>query len=105
MSFVLFWLLVSVGFFAVGEYLSKSWALQPSVNKALLLISMYVAGTIAWLPAIHRGQTISVVGTIWSLLSLITTLFVGIIIFHETLTVTQIVGLCFGVVAVVLLSI
>ena len=101
---VILWLLLSVAFFAVGEYFSKSWALNPSWNKALILISMYVLGTVSWLPAIYKGQIISVVGTMWSVMSLLTTLFIGVVIFHETLTPVQIVGVLFAAIAIVLLS-
>jgi len=105
MSYVISWLIVSVMFFAIGEYFSKSWALQPTIEKAIVLVIMYVLGTVAWLPAIYRGQIISIVGTIWSVMSLLTTLFVGIVIFHETLTLNQLIGMIMAFLSIILLSI
>lgn len=105
MIYIISWLLVSVMFFAVGEYFSKAWALHPSYKTALTLVTMYVLGTLAWLPAIYRGQIISVVGTIWSLMSLLMTLFVGVALYHESLSHIQMVGIGLAFIAIILLSI
>lgn len=101
---VIVWLLLSVAFFSVGEYYSKTWALNPSWNRAIILVMMYVFGTVAWLPAIYKGQTISIVGTIWGVMSLLTTLFVGVVLFHEALTPIQVVGIGFAIIAIILMS-
>ena len=105
MLITFFWLFLSVAFFGVGEYLSKKFALQPSFLLVCCILPMYSLGSLAWLPAIYRGQTLATVGTIWNLLSLLATLVVGLLIFHETLTTTQMVGVFLAFVSIILLSI
>jgi drug/metabolite transporter (DMT)-like permease len=95
---VICWLFLSALFFGVGEYLSKKWSLNPSVLMAGSLILMYVFGTLAWLPAILKGQSLSIVGT------LCMTLFIGLALFKEPITTTQIVGICFAFIAIIFLS-
>ena len=101
---VILWLLLSTCFFAIGEYLSKKFALEPSIKLVCYIVPMYALGSLAWLPAIYRGQTLATVGTMWNVLSMIMTLGVGLFIFHESLTTTQIVGVCFAFVSIILLS-
>ncbi len=101
---VIAWLLLSVMFFGMGEYLSKKFALEPSIWLAMTIVPMYALGSLAWLPAIYKGQNLSTVGTIWNLLSLIITLIVGMVIFKEAITPMQYVGIGFAMVAIVLMS-
>lgn len=102
---IFLWLLLSASLFGVGEYVSKKWALDPTVKLGCVLVSMYALGSLAWMPAIYKGQSLSVVGSIWNLLSFGLTLFVGLVIFKETLSPHQWVGLVFALVAIILLSI
>lgn len=104
MIIVILWLLLSVAFFGIGEYLSKKFAISPSINLILCIVPMYALGSLAWLPAIHRGKILSTVGTMWNLLSMVITLIVGLIIFKETLTTTQFIGLAFAFIAIILMS-
>ena len=101
---IILWLLLSTCFFAIGEYLSKKFALEPSIKLVCYIVPMYALGTLAWLPAIHKGQMLSTVGTLWTVLSMVMTIFIGLFIFHESLTTIQIVGICFAFVSVILLS-
>lgn len=105
MIITILWLLLSVSFFAVGEYLSKKFALHPTATLVFCILPTYSLGSLAWLPAIYRGQVLSTVGTIWNLLSLVATLVVGLYFFHETLTTTQTIGVCLAFISIILLSI
>ena len=98
------WLIISALFFAFGEFLSKKFALAPSLSYVLIIIGIYALGTLAWLPAIFQKNQLSVVGAIWSVLSLIATILIGLLVFNEKLTLTQSAGLVLGLVAVYLLS-
>lgn len=102
---VILWLLLSAVFFGVGEYYSKIWAMNPSVKLALIMIFMYFIGTLTWMPAMYHGKILSVVGSIWNVLSLLTTCFIGIVIFKEALTTLKIIGILFAVASIILLSI
>lgn len=98
------WLVLSALFFAFGEYLSKKFALAPSFSYVALIVGIYALGTLAWLPAILQKNQLSIVGAIWSVMSLVATVVIGVLIFGEHLNATAIVGLLLGFAAIVLLS-
>lgn len=101
----LYWLLISALFFAFGEFLSKKFALAPSWQYVLLITFIYMLGTLAWLPAILQKKQLSIVGAIWSVISLLATVLIGILIFKEHLSLIGIVGIILAFVSFFLLSI
>ena len=98
------WLLLSTVCFAGGEYVSKLYAIAPTVLLACIIPVIYALGSLAWLPAILRGQSLTVIGTLWNVLSMIMTIGVGMIIFHESVDRYQIAGLVCALCAILLLS-
>ncbi|MDD4900837.1 MAG: hypothetical protein PHS62_01835 [Patescibacteria group bacterium] len=100
----LVWLAVSGIFFAAGEFLSKKFALNPKLSWVALIYLAYGLGILAWLPAILQKNQLSIVGTIWSVLSLLTTILIGILIFGEKLNAVGVLGVITAVLAVILLS-
>jgi multidrug transporter EmrE-like cation transporter len=99
------WLIVSAIFFAVGEFLSKKFALSPKFLYVILILIIYSFGVLAWLPAILQKNSLSIVGTMWSVLSLLTTILIGILIFKEKLSIAGIAGMVMAIIAIILLSI
>ncbi len=99
------WLVVSALFFAVGEFLSKKFALAPKVSWIIFILIAYILGTLAWLPAILQKNQLSIVGTIWSVLSLLATVSIGVIIFNEKLSTVGVAGVIIAFIAIILLSI
>ncbi len=99
------WLIVSALFFAIGEFLSKKFALSPKSLYAILILLVYSLGVLAWLPAILQKNSLSITGTIWSVLSLLTTILIGVLIFKEKLSIIGIAGIVVAVIAILLLSI
>lgn len=69
---------------------------------ALLTGITGVAGTLFYYVAASRGQ-ISVVASLTALYPIITIMLAQIFL-HETLVVKQVIGLCFAVIAIVLLA-
>ncbi len=100
----LVWLALSGVFFAIGEFLSKKFALNPKGVLIICILAIYSLGVLAWLPAILQRNQLSIVGTIWSVLSLLTTVLIGVLIFGERLSAIGIIGIIMAVMAVVLLS-
>jgi multidrug transporter EmrE-like cation transporter len=98
------WLVLSAVFFAIGEFLSKKFALSPKFPTIIYILLAYSAGVLAWLPAILQKNQLSVVGTLWAVLSLLTTILIGLIIFNEKLNLTGVIGIFFAFIAVILLS-
>ena len=91
-------------FFAGGEYLSKAWALNPTLLKAALTILSYAASSLMWLPAIYQKNQLAIMGTIWLLLGTIATIAIGLLVFKEQLTLAQGLGLFLAVIGMILLS-
>lgn len=98
------WLVVSAIFFAFGEFFSKKFALAPSLGYVAIVVCIYTLGVLSWLPAIMQKNQLSIVGAIWSVLSLTTTILIGVLIFHEKLNLIGITGLVFALIAIFLLS-
>ena len=99
------WLLLSGVFFAIGEFLSKKFAVSPKLSLFIVLIMTSALGMITWLPAIMQKNQLSVVGVMWSVLSLVITILIGILVFNEKLTQINLLGMFLGIIAVILLSI
>lgn len=98
------WLALSAVFFAGGEFLSKKFALNPKALLVVGILVVYSLGVLAWLPAILQKNQLSIVGAIWSVLSLLTTVLIGVLIFGERLSLVGILGVIAAFVAVFLLS-
>jgi multidrug transporter EmrE-like cation transporter len=98
------WLLFSVIFFGWGEYLSKKFTLTPTWNYVLGVEIVYAIGVLFWLPALLQKNQLSVLGTMWSLLSLITTVVIGLVIFGERLNMFGIVGIVMAFIFIIILS-
>lgn len=99
------WLLMSVVFFAIGEYLSKRWALKPGVGGAVLTVLAYAVGSLLWLPAILQRNQLVIMGRIWLLLATIGSMGVGLFIFHEKLSPVHWIGVALSIGALVFLSV
>lgn len=99
------WLVLSALFFAVGEFLSKKFALGPRLFYVVLILCAYTLGTLAWLPAILQKNSLSIAGAIWSVMNLLATVLIGVLIFGEKLSALGIIGIFTAFVAIILLSI
>jgi multidrug transporter EmrE-like cation transporter len=101
----IFWLIASAICFAFGEYFSKKFGLTPNWYYVTLVFGSYMLGTAVWLPAIVQKNQLSIVGAIWSVLSLIATVLIGVLFFSEKLNTLSVLGLLLGLISVFLLSI
>ncbi len=98
------WLLISAIFFAIGEFLSKKFATEPKINTIFTILFVYSIGTLAWLPAIMQKNQLSIVGVIWSVLSLLITVLIGIIIFHEKIGIMGLIGIITAIISIIFLT-
>jgi len=98
------WLIASALTFSVGEYFSKKFSIEPRVSTVGYLLLFYLIGTILWLPAIYQRQSLSITGTIWSVLTMMMTVILGTVIFKESVSTTGMIGIALSIVSVILLS-
>jgi len=91
-------------FVGVGDYLAKKWSLVPGWNFCAGALACYFISSFFYLLTLTRkGLVVSCV--IWSISSIVAFLFVGLFIFHETLSGMQLVGVTLGVISLIMLSI
>lgn len=98
------WIIVSALLTATGELLSKEFG---NTHRAAFLIAAFVVyslGTLAWFPSIYEKNQLSIVGVMWSVLSLTTTVIIGVLIFGEKLNLMSTIGILFAFVAIAFLS-
>ena len=83
----------------------KSYVLSPRPLSLMMLLALYLVGALFWIPALKQKPDLAVTGTLWSVMTLLMTVVIGVFMFAETLAPHQIVGVVFAVGAVVLLSV
>jgi uncharacterized membrane protein len=98
------WLLFYLLFFTFGEYFSKKLALNPQWTYLVWAEITYIIGGLFWLPAIIQKNSISILSTILTVMSLVMALFIGVIIFKEQLTIIGIIGIVLAFLSVVCLT-
>ncbi len=96
-------LLISGFLQAAGEYFSKLWGFDPAWRMGALAVFAYALSSAAWLPALLYRNQLSTIGIAWDIIAISTTLLLGIVVFRESLTTGQWVGIGLGVVALWLL--
>lgn len=98
------WIIASAVFTAAGEFMSKEFGNTHKTVFLVVAFVLYSIGTIAWFPSIYQKNQLSIVGVMWSVLSLSTTVLIGVLIFGEKLNFTSGLGVALAFLAVVLLS-
>jgi multidrug transporter EmrE-like cation transporter len=100
---LIFLFTVSAVFVGVGDYLAKKWSLMPGWSFCTGALTCYFISSFFYLLTLTRkGLVVSCV--IWSISSIVAFLFVGLIIFHESLSGMQLIGVILGTISLILLS-
>jgi drug/metabolite transporter (DMT)-like permease len=101
---VYLWLILSSLFYAGGEYYSKKWADNSTAFNLAMLFVTYILGACAWLPAIKETKLLAVTGMFWLLFAIFAAVGLGVFVFGEKLSVTQVIGVVLAVIACILLE-
>ncbi len=97
-------LALSAGAVVAGDYFAKRWSIDRGANRYWIAVVFYLLAAQLYLPTLLK-EGLVITSLIWSLLSTIGFLFVGLVVFKETLTGLQMVGVALGLVAMVILAI
>ncbi len=99
------WVLLCLAAISVvaGDVLAKYWSTNLKSVFYFLALIAYAFSGFFYIPTLLR-EGLVITSVIWSILSIIGFLAVGILIFKETLTSLQIVGVIFGILALVILK-
>jgi hypothetical protein len=102
-KYIWVWFTLSSMGYAMGEILSKRWANNPSIMGAVYIFLAYGFCTLLWLPTMICRNQLIINSIIYIILASIATIIVGLG-FAERITAMNIVGIMFGVVGVILMS-
>ncbi len=87
-----------------GDIFFKKWSING--KSAILIIGfiIYTLGTIFWALSIKYGDLSKAISLL-TILNLIVVVLVGVLYFNENLTLTNKIGICLGVVSIILIEI
>ena len=91
--------------YVVAEYAAKRYALAPTWKWYWMAVLIYWMISLCWMPVIKHTNTLAVTSVVWSIVYTALSFLVGIGMFGERLTVTQLVGLAFGLISIILLTV
>lgn len=100
-----FFLLLLVAFELIADVLAKQFAISGKAAFAVLALSGFVAANAAWLASLRTGAELGRGAILFSVLSAIGAVGIGLVFYHEKTSPLQLLGLALGIVAVALLSI
>lgn len=87
----------------VADILAKEYSLRASVGLGIAALSMYCIGNAFWLWSLRTGSGLARGGVIFSSSFIILCTFVGVILYHEHLTILQWIGVVLGIGSVICL--
>lgn len=99
------YILLAMVFYGFGEYYAKIYANTDNFRFAFVAWVGYSLNALLFFPAIKAYNSLSILGTIWNLSYVIITICIGIFIFGEHLTNIQLLGIFFGIMSIVFLSV
>ena len=95
-------LLICAFWVAMGDYFAKSWSVNQKNSLYILAFLSYALVGIFYLSTLLK-EGLAVTTVIYSLLSILISLFIGIIMFGETMSFVRLLGLILGLISLVIL--
>jgi multidrug transporter EmrE-like cation transporter len=88
----------------VGDYFAKLWSIEQRPILWVVAVIGYFFSGFFYIPTLLR-EGLVVTSLLWSVLSIVGFLAIGLIVFKEMLTGAQVVGVVFGIVSLVILAV
>jgi multidrug transporter EmrE-like cation transporter len=101
----LYFLLLLVAFELLADILAKQFSLNGKYIFAILALLGFLAANTAWLISLRTGAELGKGAVLFSVLSGIGAVLIGVLVYHEKTTPWQIIGLILGIAAIACLSI
>jgi multidrug transporter EmrE-like cation transporter len=98
-------LLALVGFELIADILAKQFALSGKLVFALSAILGFTLANVSWLLSLRTGAELSRGAILFSVLSGIGAVLLGLLVYHEKVSPYGIAGLMLGIIAIALLSV
>lgn len=89
---------------AVADIIAKEYQLKAGAVRFGGAIFAYVIANVFWLVALRYGAGLTKGAIFFSVASAILAIVIGLVLYKETLTTLQIIGVAIGFIAIILLS-
>ena len=102
----MYWIIplsILIIFEVIADIFAKQWSLTQKPYLWLAAILAYVIGNIFWLFALKNGSGLSRGAVIFSLVSEMLAISIGILYYHESVSRIQFTGILLGVVSLILI--
>jgi multidrug transporter EmrE-like cation transporter len=88
----------------IAEGYVKSYSLSGNLFCASFALTLQIVSSITWLWYMRIHSTLAIGSGIWSVSLLIASTFIGVAMYHETVSVQQGIGLVFALISLCLLT-
>ena len=88
---------------AIADIIAKEYQLHSGVIRFVGAIVAYVLANIFWLIALKDGAGLTQGAIIFSVGSAVLAIVIGLVLYKETITSMQMIGVALGLIAIVLL--
>jgi glucose uptake protein GlcU len=95
-------LILLIIFEAIADYFAGGYGEKGKLYFAVFAILFYVIGNISWLIAIRAGSGLTKGAIIFSVASAVMAVIIGLVVYKETLTTTQAIGVITGLISIAL---
>jgi multidrug transporter EmrE-like cation transporter len=100
-----YFLLLLVAFELLADILAKQFSLNGRILFAILALLGFLAANTAWLISLRAGAELGKGAVLFSVLSGIGAVMIGVLVYHEKTTPWQLIGLGLGIAAIAFLSV
>ena len=100
------WLLplaLLIFFESVADIFAKNWSIQRTAWLAVVSLSFYVIANSFWLFALKNGSGLGRGAVIFSVVSALIAVILGVIFYKESVNKFQLLGFLFGIISLVLI--
>lgn len=88
---------------AIADIIAKEYQLHAGPVRFIGAISAYVIANVFWLVALRSGAGLTKGAILFSVASAILAIVIGLVLYKETVTPMQMIGVALGFIAIVLL--
>ena len=97
--------LIGMTLYFIGTYHSKVYADTLQIKYAIYSALEFLITTTSWLVLLANVNKLAIIGSIWSICCCLITIFLAVIVFRENISNIQMIGIGFGFISIVLMSI
>jgi multidrug transporter EmrE-like cation transporter len=101
---VIILILLAASSVIAGDFFAKYWSIHQRPLFLVLTFIFYFGSAFFYTPTLLR-EGLVITSMIWSLISFIGLIILGLLVFNETLTLIQTIGVVIGGISLILLSI